>query len=206
MPTSPAVLTYRTSLFLWVYIFHSSPYRSSLRLFLTCFHLFVLTPTLLLLLQKYSSFGGTWAMTLGGAALTSVKKNSRPQLMSQRTSCTFLRQMLQGPEPLRCCTNQSNTRFQLTSSRVQTVYNYFTYSLLGGIDGRPSNTRSYQNMLHSFILRQEVNLFPWDGVTVSHQLLSRRRNTIKLSLSLPLSIVDSAIDFFHSRLIIPNCM
>jgi hypothetical protein len=29
-------------------------------------------------------------MTLGGAALTSVKKNSRPQLMSQRTSCTFL--------------------------------------------------------------------------------------------------------------------
>jgi hypothetical protein len=35
----------------------------------------------------YSSFGGTWAMTLGGAALTSVEKNSRPQLMSQRTSC-----------------------------------------------------------------------------------------------------------------------
>jgi hypothetical protein len=28
-------------------------------------------------------------MTLGGAALTSVEKNSRPQLMSQRTSCTL---------------------------------------------------------------------------------------------------------------------
>jgi hypothetical protein len=27
-------------------------------------------------------------MTLGGAALTSVEKKSRPQLMSQRTSCT----------------------------------------------------------------------------------------------------------------------
>jgi hypothetical protein len=27
-------------------------------------------------------------MTLGGAALTSVEKNSRPQLMSQRTSYT----------------------------------------------------------------------------------------------------------------------
>jgi hypothetical protein len=27
-------------------------------------------------------------MTLGGAVLTSVEKNSRPQLMSQRTSCT----------------------------------------------------------------------------------------------------------------------
>jgi hypothetical protein len=37
--------------------------------------------------EKYSSFGGTRAMTLGGAALTSVEKNSRPQLMSQRTSC-----------------------------------------------------------------------------------------------------------------------
>jgi hypothetical protein len=29
-------------------------------------------------------------MTLGGAALTSVEKNSRPQLMSQRTSCTLI--------------------------------------------------------------------------------------------------------------------
>jgi hypothetical protein len=32
------------------------------------------------------SFGGTWAMTLGCAALSSVENNTRPQLMSQRTS------------------------------------------------------------------------------------------------------------------------
>jgi hypothetical protein len=37
--------------------------------------------------QEYSSFGGTWDMTLGCAALTSVENNARPQLMSQRTSC-----------------------------------------------------------------------------------------------------------------------
>jgi hypothetical protein len=37
----------------------------------------------------YGSFGGTRAMTLGRAALTSVENNSRPRLMSQRTACTF---------------------------------------------------------------------------------------------------------------------
>jgi hypothetical protein len=49
--------------------------------------------------RLYSSFGGTWAMTLGGAALTSVEKNSRPQLMSQRTSCTWILYRLSLPAP-----------------------------------------------------------------------------------------------------------
>jgi hypothetical protein len=67
-----------------------------LSLFLTKWHYAVMDVYLhkhadvsLSLSLMYSSFGGTWAMTLGGAALTSVEKNSRPQLMSQRTSCTF---------------------------------------------------------------------------------------------------------------------